>query len=357
MKVKNIDTQEVLDITSQGMPDEAIVSMFEFMKAKGEHNSLRITDNGTYEVNSKDAMMIGYLLGLLNEECSDDTNTLSESGFEFQPARVKTMAPLYKILMNFSNQRNKGPLVHVNVLKKLPNGVDSFHVKCSQGYHHILLKKDKMKKLEERLAMELKRVDNPKIPLVDFNMGAVRGGEECVLHGANNMFEKRVSNIELLPYFMHKASKMLNISAPQIVLLDDHSTRGFSDRDNNCIYVNKHYEVLGTALHELRHLWQYKYHPEWFENYVPYELVGNRGSDFYNSQVAEFDAEVFAYAYMEAFAGCKRYVDMLVASNGKLATWREYAEKAASLLNQPVNGTRVYNRALDYKSIYPDVVM
>ena len=77
MKVKNIDTQEVLDITSQGMPDEAIVSMFEFMKAKGELNSLRITDNGTYEVNSKDAMMIGYLLGLLNEECSDDTNTLS----------------------------------------------------------------------------------------------------------------------------------------------------------------------------------------------------------------------------------------------------------------------------------------
>lgn len=32
-------------------------------------------------------------------------------------------------------------------------------------------------------------------------------------------------------------------------------------------------------------------------------------------------------------------------------------EQAASLLNQPVNGTRVYNRALDYKSIYPDVVM
>lgn len=158
------------------------------MKAKGELNSFRITDNGTYEVNSKDAMMIRYFLEMRSEECTDNSNT-SESGFEFQPARVKTMAPLFKILMNFSGSRNKGPFVHLNVLKKLPNGVDSFHVKCSQGYHHILLKKDKMKKMEERLAMELKRVDNPKIPLVDFNMGAVRGGEECVLHGANNMFE------------------------------------------------------------------------------------------------------------------------------------------------------------------------
>ncbi|MCC8080946.1 MAG: hypothetical protein LIO80_02855 [Lachnospiraceae bacterium] len=49
-------------------------------------------------------------------------------------------------------------------------------------------------------------------------------------------------------------------------------------------------EWVRRIAHELRHLWQYKYHPEYNENYIH----GDTDKDGYLNQISELDAEAFA---------------------------------------------------------------
>lgn len=53
---------------------------------------------------------------------------------------------------------------------------------------------------------------------------------------------------------------------------------------------------IKTFLHELRHVWQHKYHNDWFNGY---ESFGKEGPGAYYSQFVEVDADAFAYKTLE----------------------------------------------------------
>ncbi len=54
--------------------------------------------------------------------------------------------------------------------------------------------------------------------------------------------------------------------------------------------------IVKALAHELRHVWQHKYHNSWFDDYS----AKKRGEE-YALQKAEVDAEAFAYLYMEQY--------------------------------------------------------
>lgn len=51
-------------------------------------------------------------------------------------------------------------------------------------------------------------------------------------------------------------------------------------------------QSLKTLLHEMRHIWQHKYHNEMFEEYYKYTVTAK---DTYSLQIAEIDADAYAY--------------------------------------------------------------
>lgn len=55
-------------------------------------------------------------------------------------------------------------------------------------------------------------------------------------------------------------------------------------------------QTIKTLAHELRHVWQHKYHNSWFDDYDC-----DKTGDAYILQKPELDAEAFAYLFMEQY--------------------------------------------------------
>lgn len=100
-------------------------------------------------------------------------------------------------------------------------------------------------------------------------------------------------------------SEMLDIPCPQIefrdFLADKH---GESIGERNYVILatvpNEYFTLMIRCMaHEIRHLWQYKYHPEYNESYKDTE---KDGVDSYLDCIAENDAEAWASKlYLEIF--------------------------------------------------------
>ncbi len=100
-------------------------------------------------------------------------------------------------------------------------------------------------------------------------------------------------------------SEMLEIPCPQIEFRDSFADRhGESIGERNMVILAtvpaEHFTLMIRCMaHEIRHLWQYKYHPEYNESYKKPE---KDGVDSYLDCIAENDAEAWASKlYLEIF--------------------------------------------------------
>lgn len=91
-------------------------------------------------------------------------------------------------------------------------------------------------------------------------------------------------------------SEMLDIPCPQVEFRDHIGEKyGYSVSERNWIVLQavpgEHLLVMIRYMaHEMRHLWQYKYHPEYNESYKKPE----NGADAYLNCIAENDAEAWS---------------------------------------------------------------
>lgn len=90
-------------------------------------------------------------------------------------------------------------------------------------------------------------------------------------------------------------SEMLNIPCPQIEFRDNMDEWGTSIGEKNFVTLRAvsgdcFLVMLHSLAHEIRHLWQYKNHPEYYEEKASYKDSLDR---YYNS-LSEIDAEAFA---------------------------------------------------------------
>jgi len=86
---------------------------------------------------------------------------------------------------------------------------------------------------------------------------------------------------------------MLDIPCPQIEFRDNLDVFGKSIAEINLIMLNSTYDfmtMIRTMAHEIRHIWQYIYYPEYSESYVN----SNINIEKYLNCIAENDAEAFA---------------------------------------------------------------
>lgn len=103
----------------------------------------------------------------------------------------------------------------------------------------------------------------------------------------------------------------LQIDMPKINKVQSLSTStmmaAYDGKNDILFYKNiDSVEVYFYIAHELRHKWQFKYHPEWFEDYKP-----STESDVlsYNLQKVELDANGFAIIAYSNLLGLKPTFD------------------------------------------------
>lgn len=96
----------------------------------------------------------------------------------------------------------------------------------------------------------------------------------------------------------------LKIEIPEIryrTKLQTDTMLAMADIQNGILFVKKNLsedlDVFFSIAHEMRHLWQAKYKPEFFNGYRTVEECGH--VDIYNAQVAEADANAYATTIME----------------------------------------------------------
>ena len=106
-----------------------------------------------------------------------------------------------------------------------------------------------------------------------------------------------------------KVCKYLEIDMPAIYIVD-RMPDAFSNLSGVVLPGNRPYatdifirldnniaDTVKTCIHELRHVWQYKYHDDWFDDYHAF-IPENR--EAYYMQTAEIDADAFAYWVLES---------------------------------------------------------
>ena len=108
--------------------------------------------------------------------------------------------------------------------------------------------------------------------------------------------------------YIENICDILNIATPKV----SYDTSNFTtttmlaqiNPSGNTIYLKKYYksniDLLFSIAHELRHAWQIKYNKNLYsKKYKPVELCAS--IEEYNLQLAEIDANAFAYIVMVDF--------------------------------------------------------
>ena len=218
------------------------------------------------------------------------------------------MEPFYQVLVRTeAGSGNFKPSVLLNIFKELPDGKKVLHGRNACGYDQVFLRADTPQKMLGRVLAELGKIGSKRLPIGGFiSSNAV----ESSLSKAQSFCLYDGKDIARLQSYCLSISKILKILCPQIIFVPDYPSSGTIVTDNvgdtKAVLLKQNNNNISDVfflVHELRHAWQKKYHPEVFHKYVSLtDCQKKYGAEYrqcYNSQVAEFDAEVFACAVVK----------------------------------------------------------
>lgn len=272
---------------------------------------------------------------------------------------VIDMTPIYKALLS---RDKKGIYLsaHINVCPVLPDDQKIIHGKTEAGYDFILLKKDEPNKMVGRVLSEVGRIGKKNFPTLNLmrTFRVLSTAKEYTGNSSGPALDGSI--IYRLQTMLIGMSQILHVNCPQIVFIPEYDTPGtLNTNENNDVTflaLNPKWNVLYFSMHELRHAWQRKYHPEMFENYISQDECEAKYGEHnlvYPSQIAEFDADVFACACYMYFAieAPEKFFDKWQQSP-LLPAYKKSVEKFLS----PYHGIIYWDHLIDYKSIYPDLI-
>lgn len=122
----------------------------------------------------------------------------------------------------------------------------------------------------------------------------------------------------MLDKFINEVCKILEINPPQVSVGENHFANttmlAQCSSDGRHIFLrNKEVnpDIFFSIAHELRHVWQIRYHSGILDDYIPSDL--SLTVDEYNLQPAEIDANAFGLVIMNTFFGITPRFDGLSA--------------------------------------------
>ena len=245
-----------------------------------------------------------------------------------------------------------GKAAHVIVVDSLPNDMKIFHGKNDFGYDSILVKLDSMDKMAGRVSSEVGKIGKKNLPSCSIGVQLESANMNSTQKENNYLSGPLIAALECL---FVDLSDALQINCPQLVFSTGLNSAGTLNYDRHGdvseVLLNPNNDLLLFAVHELRHAWQHKYHAEMFQNYIPLEECRRKygmNNSVYNSQIAEFDANVFACAIMKDVYNRPGYTTH--------TPLKSYVEKAADSLIAQWGKENNLMTLIDYKSIYPDLI-
>lgn len=245
-----------------------------------------------------------------------------------------------------------GKAAHVIVVDSLPNDTKIFHGKNDFGYESILVKLDSMEKMVGRVSSEVGKIGKKNLPSCSFGIQLENINTNSTQKEDFNLSAPFIGELE---YLFVELSEELQINCPQFYFSTGLNSAGTLNYDSHGdvaeVLLNPNSDMLFFAAHELRHAWQHKYHTEMFERYIPFEECRRKygkNNSIYNSQIAEFDANVFACALMESIYR-RPYTTQ--------TPLKSYVEKAADSLIVQWGKNHNLTTLIDYKSIFPDLIV
>ena len=272
------------------------------------------------------------------------------------------MAPFYRALLQVKKVGVQQS-AHINVVPDLDE--DVMHFLTPHGYEHILLRYDEPKKMIDRVVAESEKIGSPDLPLSCFDYGlSIPSGNADADITSNNTIHLSGNIIGQLQNLFCILSKHCKVPCPQMVFVPDPypscSITYENDADVRAIVLNLNSNILLSTFHEFRYAWQAKYHPDVFNNYIDLETCKERyprnHSQIYNSQVAEFDANVYA-AYFVKRIYFKRFgTEAFVFPDACEAL--DISESIAGIL-PPIIAEDVFSSVPMelYKTIYPALIV
>lgn len=268
------------------------------------------------------------------------------------------MKPLYKTILQSMEKKDQYLSAHINVFDDLPDGKNVIHGKSDNGYDLIMLKKDTPQKMLGRVTAEIGKIGNRNLPQI-----GVSEKSPILFDGTAtsdfSAYKLNNSTIYYLQDMLIFVSELLHVNCPQVVFAPELDSAGKfeSDDSNNIIYLilNPNHDILYFAVHELRHAWQRKNHPELFDNYMELQECREKygiHNLVYNSQIAEFDANVIAHTLRKF---------RLTNPESYFRDWEQTPlnvayQKAVNCYSLLHNGRFDIDRIIDYKTIYPDLI-
>lgn len=275
------------------------------------------------------------------------------------------MTSLYKAIPNRKDKNGRILSAHINVYEDLPCGMNVIHGKSIYGYDCIMLKKDAPSKMLGRVLAEVGKLGKKNLPLIGMHTQRADMPDRA---GSDNSFDSigdvDSTDILILEDLLIFISSMLNVNCPQFVFSTKLNSAGTykPDDDNNIQYLmlDPRYNTYYFAIHEVRHAWQKKYHPEMFDNYVGLQECREKygmHNVVYRSQIAEFDADVVARATMRLISpDFETYLAENNLPDFEKPLHIAY-KKAADQYLLGRGGKVDFNRVIDYKSIYPGLIL
>lgn len=242
---------------------------------------------------------------------------------------TRTTVNMKDLYLAAFKRADDGKAAQVLVVDELPDGKNILHAKTDFGYEVMVVKLDTKSKMVGRVLSEVSKIGKKDLLELGMSLHVEKTSENIQCYDAPvQLTSMAVANVQVT---LADLSEALQINCPQLVFTTALDSGGMADFDNNgdvrAIVLNPKYNIMRFAVHEFRHAWQRKYHSEMFRNYIPIEECREkygRGNTVYNSQLAEFDANVFSYAIMNLM-----FDTPFSASQG---TVRYYAESAAAAL-------------------------
>ncbi len=269
------------------------------------------------------------------------------------------MRPLYLALLSSMEKKGRLESALINIFEDLPDGKKVLHGKSDAGYDVIFLKKDTIDKMRGRLLAEVGKIGSRNLkPLNLFtetpdSLNSPDVDSPVVPQRNNN-------NIYSLQDILLWASDALHINCPQVVLTTNVPAGQYHHDDANniiCLLLNPQKNIVFFALHEMRHVWQKKNHPEIFDNYMSLDectkKYGSEKSAVYGRQIAEFDADIFAHTIMYGVWEPHEAYFSRIDPNAVLLP---YIKKAVACYATPYHGKFDIDRIIDYKAIFPDII-
>lgn len=278
----------------------------------------------------------------------------------FSEVPAVDMSPMYKAVL----KKKELCAVQINIIPELPDDMKIIHMRTDFGYDQILLKLDSSEKMFERVLPEVEKIGSESLPSGNFM--AFTQTEQKKSEAQKNDCEQFKSNgdvISSLQMRMLDISRILKINCPQFILDPNYYCDGVVECDKNedvslvILNLRRSRNKIFTLAHELRHAWQKKYHPELYSNYISLLECREKCKElsYYNSQIVEFDANVFAYAYCRLVLGFKESDEQIILFGARPET--RAANKAATLMLK--NWDILSNQVLleEYKSVYPELIV